>query len=79
MASRFRQATSLTILLALLMIAGGAGCGDDEGEAVELEIAATLGKTDYEKADEYGMPVGAQATDFLISAADFEPTFSVPL
>jgi hypothetical protein len=51
---------------------------DDEGETLELEIAATLGKTDYEKSDQYGLPVGATATDFLVPAADFTGTFGEP-
>jgi len=58
---------------------------DDEDEVLESEIAATLGKTDYEKLDQYGLPVGATATDFLISAADlptgqagFTATFGEP-
>jgi len=51
---------------------------DDEGETLELEIAATLGKTEYEKSDQYGLPVGATATDFLVSAADFAGTFGEP-
>jgi hypothetical protein len=51
---------------------------DEEDDTVELEIAATLGKTDYEKLDQYGIPVGAQATDFLVSAADFTATFGEP-
>ena len=51
---------------------------DEDDETVELELAATLGKTDYEKLDEYGMPVGATATDFLVSAADFTGTFGEP-
>ena len=51
---------------------------DDEDEVLELEIAATLGKTEYEKLDQYGLPVGATATDFLVSAADFAGTFGEP-
>jgi len=51
---------------------------DEDGETVELEIAATLGKTDYEKSDQYGLPVGATASDFLVSAADFTGTFGEP-
>jgi hypothetical protein len=51
---------------------------DEDDETVELEIAATLGKTDYEKSDQYGLPVGATASDFLISAADFAGTFGEP-
>ncbi len=51
---------------------------DEDGETVELEIAATLGKTDYEKPDQYGLPIGDTATDFLVSAADFTGTFSEP-
>ena len=51
---------------------------DEEDETVELEIAATLGKTEYEKLDQYGLPVGATATDFLVSAADFAGTFDEP-
>jgi len=52
---------------------------DDEEEPLELEIAATLGKTDYEKLDQYSLPVGATATDFLVSAADLAGTFGEPL
>jgi len=51
---------------------------DDEGEPVELEIAATLGRTDYEKSDQYGLPISATATEFLVSAADFTGTFGEP-
>ena len=51
---------------------------DEDDETVELELAATLGKTDYEKLDEYGMPVGATASDFLVSAAGFAGTFGEP-
>ena len=51
---------------------------DDEEEPLESEIAATLGKTDYEKLDQYGLPVGATATDFLVSATDFTGTFGEP-
>jgi len=51
---------------------------DEDGEMLELEIAATLGKTDYEKSDQYGLPVGATATDFLVSAADLAGTFGEP-
>jgi len=51
---------------------------DDEGETLELEIAATLGKTDYEKSDQYGLPVGATASDFLVSTADLTATFGEP-
>jgi len=51
---------------------------DEDDETVELELAATLGKTDYEKSDQYGLPVGATATDFLVSAADFTGTFGEP-
>lgn len=51
---------------------------DEEDETVELEIAATLGKTDYEKLDPYGMPVGATASDFLMAAADLTGTFGEP-
>jgi len=50
----------------------------DEEEPLGLEIVATLGKTDYEKLDDYGMPIGAEAVDFLISAEDFTATFGEP-
>ena len=48
------------------------------GDPVALELSATLGKTDYEKSDEYGMPVGATAIDFLVLATDFTTTFVEP-
>ena len=51
---------------------------DEEDETVELDIAATVGKTDYEKLDQSGLPVGATASDFLVSAADFAGTFGEP-
>jgi hypothetical protein len=51
---------------------------DEDGETLELEIAATLGKTEYEKSDQYGLPVGATASDFLVSAADLAGTFGEP-
>ncbi len=35
-----------------------------------VEVAATLGRTDYEVTDEYGATVRAVATDFLIAAED---------
>ena len=48
------------------------------GDLVELPVAATLGKTDCEKPDEYGLPVGATATDFLVVDAEFTATFGEP-
>ncbi len=35
------------------------------------EVNATFGRTEYEVEDEYGLRVGAQVTDFLISAEVF--------
>ena len=48
------------------------------GETIELELAATPGKTEYEKPDEYGMPIGAETRDFIVSAEDFTGTFGEP-
>lgn len=47
-------------------------------DATELPVAATFGRTRYEVADESGLTVGAQVTDFLILADDLSPTFSEP-
>jgi len=46
--------------------------------AVELELQATFGRTEYEVEDEYGLRVAAQVADFLIAAADLAPTFDEP-
>ena len=35
------------------------------------EVNATFGRTEYEVEDEYGLRVGAQVTDFVISAEVF--------
>ena len=51
---------------------------DEDGETIALYIAATVGKTDYEKLDQYGMPVGATASDFLVAGADLAATFGEP-
>jgi len=45
----------------------------------ELVISATFGRPDREVEDQFGIRVGATMTDFLIAAADFEPTFGEPL
>jgi hypothetical protein len=37
----------------------------------EHEVNATFGRTEYEVADDYGLTVGAQVTDFLLLAVDF--------
>jgi len=44
----------------------------------EAPISATFGRTEYEVEDEFGLRIAAHATDFLIVAADFEPTFGEP-
>ena len=44
----------------------------------ELELQATAGRTEYEIEDDYGLRVAAHVTDFLVAAADFEPTFGEP-
>jgi len=38
--------------------------------AESVELSATLGRTTYEVADEYGTVVEAKATDFIVPAAD---------
>ena len=35
-----------------------------------LELAATIGRTEFEQADEYGIVHKTQSRDFLVSAAD---------
>lgn len=45
--------------------AGSGQAADDE-----VELFATIGKTNYEVEDESGFVVQAHATDFLIAAAD---------
>ena len=47
-------------------------------EAVELELQATFGRTEYEVEDDHGLRVAAHVTDFLVAAADFAPTFGQP-
>jgi len=44
----------------------------------EAVLAATAGRTEYEVEDDFGLRVAAQAMDFLVAAADFEPTFGEP-
>ncbi|MBS3821024.1 MAG: hypothetical protein KGY81_04595 [Phycisphaerae bacterium] len=48
------------------------------GQATELVVNATFGRTEYEVEDEYGLRVGAQVTDFLILADDLSPAFDEP-
>jgi len=48
------------------------------GQATELEVNATFGRTEYEVEDDYGLRVGAEVTDFLILGADVSPTFGEP-
>ena len=48
------------------------------GGPVEVELPATLGRTEYEVEDEYGVRIAAHSTDFLVSAEDFTPTFGTP-
>ncbi|MGC9455752.1 MAG: head-tail joining protein [Phycisphaerae bacterium] len=48
------------------------------GQATELVVSATFGRTEYEVEDDYGLRVGAEVTDFLVAAADFIPTFGEP-
>jgi hypothetical protein len=50
----------------------------EDGQAVELALNATAGQPDREVEDQFGIRVGATMTDFLIAAADFEPTFGEP-
>jgi hypothetical protein len=50
----------------------------EDGQAVELALNATSGQPDREVEDQFGIRVGATMTDFLIAAADFEPTFGEP-
>jgi len=44
----------------------------------ELAFNATSGKPDRDVEDQFGVRVGATMVDFLIAAADFEPTFGEP-
>ena len=44
----------------------------------ELVVSATFGQPDREVEDQFGVRVGATMADFLIAAADFEPTFGEP-
>ena len=44
----------------------------------ELVVNATFGRTQYEVEDDYGLRVGAEATDFLILGSDLSPTFGEP-
>ena len=44
----------------------------------ELAVSATFGRPDRDVEDQFGVRVGATMTDFLIAAADFEPTFGEP-
>jgi hypothetical protein len=45
---------------------------------VEVEVPATLGRTQMEVDDGYGLRLAAHATDFLIAAADLAETFGEP-
>ena len=47
-------------------------------ECVELAVNATFGQPDSSVEDEFGVRVGAAMIDFLIVAADFQPTFGEP-
>ena len=44
----------------------------------ELALSATFGRPDREVEDQFGVRVGATMVDFLVRAADFEPTFGEP-
>ncbi len=59
----------------------GAHCASQvtyrRGETESL-LSATFGRTEYEVEDDFGLRVAAHATDFLVVAADFEPTFGKP-
>ena len=44
----------------------------------EAVLNTTFGRTEYEVEDDYGLRVGAEVTDFLVSADDFTPTFGEP-
>jgi hypothetical protein len=50
--------------------------GPEQG--AELVLAATSGQPDRQVEDQAGVRIGATMTDFLIAAADFEPTFAEP-
>ena len=41
-------------------------------------LSATFGRTEYEIEDDFGLRVAAHAIDFLILAADLEPSFGTP-
>ena len=47
------------------------------GEA-EAVVNATFGRTQYEVEDEFGLRLGAHATDFLILADELAPVFGGP-
>ena len=59
----------------------GAHCASQvtyrRGETEGL-LSATFGRTEYEVEDDYGLRIGAEATDFLILGADLSPTFGEP-
>ena len=48
------------------------------GGPIEMELPATLGRTEYEVEDEYGLRITAHATDFLVSAEDIASVFGTP-
>jgi hypothetical protein len=43
-----------------------------------VEVWATLGRTQYEIQDDYGLRVGASMIDFLIARSDLAATFDEP-
>jgi hypothetical protein len=44
----------------------------------QAALAATSGQPDRQVEDQFGVRVGATMTDFLVAAADLEPTFTEP-
>ena len=48
------------------------------GQALEAVLAASFGQPDRQVEDQAGVRIGATMTDFLIAAADLEPTFGEP-
>ncbi len=46
--------------------------------ATELVINATIGRSEYEVEDDYGVRLMVQVADFLILAEEFTPTFTEP-
>ena len=46
--------------------------------SIELTLLATIGKPDVDVADDNGLRISASMIDFLITASDFEATFTAP-